>query len=107
MKLRTLVALALAAAFAAPLGAQTQSPGVASSGSSGPGAAAFDSLDKDKDGFVSHYEAKDSEWASRLREFDKDRDGKLSREEFAAMQAGGATGSGGKPDTPAAGKTKF
>jgi hypothetical protein len=107
MKPRALAALAIAAAVAAPLGAQTQSPGVASSGSSGPGAAAFDSLDKDKDGFVSHYEAKDSEWAGRLREFDKDRDGKLSREEFAAMQASGAPAWGGQPETPAAGKTKF
>jgi hypothetical protein len=106
MRSTRLLVFAIAAAFAVPLAAQTSSGGF--TGGTAPGgttaapaagaaaAESFEALDKDKDGFISHYEAKDSAFAQRLREFDKDRDGKLSREEFAALLAALGSGAAGQ-----------
>lgn len=115
MKLRTLIAAAVAAAFALPLSAQTtgdkaasgssadatakpsttQSQSIggssAASGSASAGAsskaadAMFKDLDKNTDGFVSREEAKGSPHEMAFDKFDKNADGKLSESELAAM----------------------
>lgn len=109
MNLKTVIALAIAAAFAAPVAAQTSSgnDGRVTSGTNAPdrpanspksetrGAAAggtaaasgFSALDKNNDGYISRDEARDAAWSSRFAEFDKDNDGRLSHSEFDAMQA--------------------
>src|SRR5262245_21807845 len=110
MRLKTLIAAAIAAAFAWPLaaGAQDKSSGGTSAGgdkaSAGatksdkaPGAASggatkddagaeamFRALDKDKDGYISKEEAKGTPHDKDFAKLDKNGDGKLSREEHAA-----------------------
>src|SRR5439155_16151329 len=83
----------------------TASPGMGSSAN----ATRFDSLDKNRDGFISRDEAKDAaELNTRFSELDKNNDGKLSREEYNALDSGaksarGATGTGsmsGKAGVP-------
>lgn len=105
MNLKTVIALAIAAAFSAPLAAQT-SPGTdkkTDTPKSEAGATAssgFAALDRNNDGYLSRDEARDASWSSRFSELDKDNDGRLSRSEFEAMQAGtGASGAVTSPST--------
>jgi hypothetical protein len=110
MNLKTLMTLAIAAAFSAPVLAQ-QAPGKMDTPASNPqtisgndgskpadrpaaGATAggFASLDRNNDGYLSRHEANDAQWNARFSELDKDNDGRLSQSEFDAMHsAAGAT----------------
>ena len=106
MNLKTIIALAVAAAFAVPAAAQTSSgtdkPSSSAQGSAsdkhkseagGTAPGGFAGMDKNNDGYISRDEAKDVSWSNRFTELDKDNDGRLSRSEFDAMQgAAGATG---------------
>jgi hypothetical protein len=117
MNLKTIIALAIAGAFAMPVAAQTSSGTDKPSGTA-QGAATeapkaetgatasggFAAMDKNNDGYISRDESKDATWENRFSELDKDNDGRLSRSEFDAMQgAAGATGAapGTTPDKPA------
>ena len=122
--LRTLMAIAVAGAFALPLTsvasdnvvAGQASPGTPRSATSGMGRdtgaahrtnptgsgatshrGRFEALDKNHDGYISRDEAKDaSELDTRFSELDANNDGKLSRDEYDAVNASarGATGTG-------------
>ena len=123
MNLKTVIAIAVAGAFAVPLAAQAsaeadrmilaqQATPPVTSGSNAPdrapstpksetGATAtggFAAMDKNNDGHISRDEAKDATWSNRFTELDKDNDNRLSRSEFEAMQAG--TGASGAPGAP-------
>jgi hypothetical protein len=123
MKLKTLLALSVAAAFAAPLavygagdkakseagatpsasqgasGASGASGSAASGGSKSGAQAVFENMDKNKDGFVSKEEAAGTPHEKDFAKLDKNSDGKLSPEEHAAAPAGekAATGGTGAP----------
>ncbi len=112
---KTLIAVAVAGAFALPAAAlasadsdnvvvaQSGGAGDASSSARQPGGTGatsnrtrFDQLDKNHDGYISRDEAKDApELNTRFSELDKNNDGKLSREEYDALDTGarGSTGS--------------
>jgi Ca2+-binding EF-hand superfamily protein len=102
MALKTLVAVAVTAAFAVSPLTQAQSD-KASSGASAGATAPFSSLDKDKDGSISRDEAKGTPLETDFSMLDKDGDGKLSPSEHAAAPAaGGKAGAGAtKPEAPA------
>ena len=108
MELKKVIVLAIAAAFAGPVAAQSGSGTVQPKDSnpaaapkafgggvdrSGGGASAggFASMDRNNDGYISRDEARDAAWSNRFTELDKDNDGRLSRSEFDAMH-GSATG---------------
>ena len=106
MNVKKLVAVCIAAAFAAPVWAQTKPSGAAGApegASAGAGASAsgaekmFQALDKNKDGFVSKEEAKGTPHDKDFATLDKNSDGKLSREEHAAApeHAGDKSGAAG------------
>ena len=94
MKRKTLIAMAVAGAFAAPfavLSADTdktdQPSGTSASGHTSSSSALFERLDK-QDGFVTRDEARDAtELQGRFAELDKDNDGKISRSEIRALDA--------------------
>jgi hypothetical protein len=87
MRLKTLVAVAVTAAFAVSPLTQAQSDKPAA-GATTPGSA----MDKDKDGSISREEAKGTPFEKDFDKLDKDNDGKLSRDEQGAAKAGaGAT----------------
>ena len=90
MRLKTLVAVAVAAAFVVPPLTQAQSD--------------FKNLDKDNDGSISREEAKGTPYEKDFSKLDKDSDGKLSAGEHAAApSAGDKAGAGAtKPEAPAA-----
>jgi hypothetical protein len=102
MRLKTLIAVAVAAAFAVPLLTQAQSD-KASSGAPGattPGSG-MSTLDKDKDGSISREEAKGTPYEKDFSKLDKDGDGKLSpSEQAAAPAAGSGAGAGAGSPTP-------
>ena len=90
MRLRTLVAVAVAAAFAVPLSTLAQS-GKPSSGTSGAPAASSaggSTMDKDKDGSISKEEAKGTPYEKDFSKLDKNSDGKLSQSEIAGAASG-------------------
>jgi hypothetical protein len=100
MRLKTLVAVAVAAAFAVPLStyAQSDKPSSGTSGaapaapSAGGSTAGGGAMDKDKDGSISREEAKGTPLEKDFDKLDKDKDGKLSASEQADAKAGaGAT----------------
>lgn len=102
MNVKTLIAAALAAAFAVPLSTLAEDKkvsGAAAGASSDGGAAAmFKSMDKDKDGSISKAEAKGTPHDKDFSTLDKNSDGKLSAKEHAAAPehaAGGSGASGG------------
>ena len=77
----------------------TASPGMGSSAN----ATRFDSLDKNRDGFISRDEAKDAmELNTRFSELDKNNDGKLSPEEYGALNADARGAAGATAGTTAA-----
>ena len=96
MRLRTLVALAVAAVFAVPFSALAQS-GKPSSGTSAGAPAASgaggSAMDKNKDGSISRDEAKGTPLEKDFAKLDKNGDGKLSQGEVAAASSGAASGS--------------
>ena len=106
MNLKTIIALAVAGAFALPVAAQTSSgtdkPSGAAQGAAsdkhkseagGTAPGGFAGIDKNNDGYISRDEAKDAAWSNRFTELDKDNDNRLSKSEFDALQgAAGATG---------------
>ena len=120
--IKTLIAVAVAGAFALPVVAAASAGGdnivIAQSGGGavdgtmkqpGTGATAdsrFERLDKNHDGFISRDEAKDAaELNTRFSELDTNNDGKLSPEEYGALNAGtrGASGATGMGRTPGKG----
>lgn len=109
MNVKTLVAAAVAAAFAFPLAsyaagdkASSASSGDTKSSSASGGAtksdggaeAMFESMDKNKDGSISKDEAKGTPYDKDFAKLDKNSDGKLSPQEHAAAPAGKASAGG-------------
>ena len=120
MKLKTVMAVVIAAAFAAPVLAQSPgrtttdpkdsnpaappaAPGKADrqagkESAAGATAGGFSAMDRNSDGYISREEARDATWSNRFTELDKDNDNRLSQSEFDALQsATGATGSTNAP----------
>lgn len=100
MKAKKVMALLIAAAFAAPVAAQSGSGTVQPKDSgvdrSGAGATGgFSAMDRNNDGYLSREEARDATWNNRFTELDKDNDGRLSASELEAMQASGGSTTGG------------
>jgi hypothetical protein len=111
MKLRTMIALAVAAGFSmtAYAGGDKSASGASTDKSAAAGASSsgaekmFQALDKNKDGSVSREEAKGTPHDKDFAQLDKNNDGKLSRQEHAAAPehagekaASGGTASGSK-----------
>ena len=95
MIVKSILALAAAAAFAAPLAAQQQTaPDKDREREARIQDKRFAELDRNQDGHLSRDESKDEAWASRFSEIDKDNDERISQSEFEAVQS------------PASGKTK-
>jgi hypothetical protein len=101
MNLKTIIALAIAGAFAMPVAAQTSSgtdKHKSEAGGTAPGG--FAGIDKNSDGYISRDEAKDAAWSNRFTELDKDNDGRLSRSEFDALGTTAAGASGRDASSP-------
>lgn len=109
MTFKTLIAAAVAAAFALPFSASaagdkadkaaSSSDKSAASGATksddGGAEAMFKALDKNNDGFMSKEEVKGTPHDKDFSKLDKNNDGKLSREEHAAApEHSGKAGSG-------------
>ena len=104
MMFKTLIAAAVAAAFALPFSASAagdkadKADKAASSGatkSDGGAEAMFKALDKNKDGFMSKEEVKGTPHDKDFSSLDKNKDGKLSRQEHAAApEHAGKAGTG-------------
>ncbi|HWM42253.1 MAG TPA: hypothetical protein VNP36_07440 [Burkholderiales bacterium] len=107
MNLKTVLALAIAAACAAPVLAQQAGPGpeAKDTNPAAPSAGAtrgdFSAMDRNNDGYISRDEARDAPWSNRFTEMDKDNDSRLSLGEFDAMRQQGAAAAGGSGDKPA------
>ncbi|HVJ12342.1 MAG TPA: EF-hand domain-containing protein [Burkholderiales bacterium] len=98
MKLRTLIAVAVAAGFSASAYAGGDKTSGAAGASSSSGAEKmFQSLDKNKDGSITREEAKGTPHDKDFATLDKNNDGKLSRQEHAAApeHAGEKAAAGG------------
>lgn len=117
MRLKALMAMAVAAAFAVPMAyaagdkAKDASAGTsASQGATGNAGAdaMFKSMDKNNDGFVTREEAKGTPHEKDFVKLDKDSDGKLSPQEHAAApeHAGDKAATGGTAQPKAEGKTE-
>jgi hypothetical protein len=90
MNPKTLIALALAAAFSAPVLGQQPGGATPPKDDAARGATAgggFAAMDRNHDGYISRDEARDATWTSRFSELDKDNDGRISQSEFAALDA--------------------
>jgi hypothetical protein len=108
MTLKTLIGVAVAAAFALPLSA-TAADDKATSGATKPDGGAeamFKALDKNNDGFISKEEAKGTPHDKDFSSLDKNNDGKLTRQEHAAAPehakasaSSGASAPEKKPET--------
>jgi hypothetical protein len=108
MTFKTLIAAAVAAAFALPFSASAagdKADKAASSGdkaassgatkSDGGAEAMFKALDKNNDGFMSKEEVKGTPHDKDFSKLDKNNDGKLSRQEHAAApEHSGKAGAG-------------
>lgn len=82
MRMKILIAASVAAAFAMPFSAGAA--GDKTSSGSSDAEKMFQTLDKNKDGFVTKEEAKGTRYDKDFATLDKNRDGKLSRDEHAA-----------------------
>ena len=93
MRLNTLVAVAVAAAFAVPLSTQAQSdkPSSGTSGATTPESEISSTPDKDRDGSISREEAKGTPYEKDFDKLDKNSDGKLSETGSGAGATGGST----------------
>lgn len=91
MNLKTIVALAIASAFAAPVFAQSAGRGLEAKDtnpaapSAGATASSFAEMDRNKDGYLSRNEVHDAPWNNRFSELDRDNDGRISQSEFEAL----------------------
>jgi hypothetical protein len=119
MQIKRLIAVAVAAIFTASFGAiaADKSSGSTASSSAGSSGAEkmFQSLDKDKDGFLTKEEVKGTPHDKDFSKLDKNNDKKLSREEHAAAPehagdkapaAGGAKGGSTSPESSSAPPSK-
>jgi hypothetical protein len=99
MRLKTLVAVAVAAAFAVPLSTQAQSdkPSGGTSGAATPGSTIMDKDDSIPRDSISREEAKGTPYEKDFDKLDKNRDGKLSLDEIAPRSGAGATGGSTAP----------
>src|SRR5262245_42073587 len=106
MQLKTLMAAAVAAAFAFPVYAagdkaadnaktDKSTSAAGSTKSDGGAEAMFKSLDKNKDGFLTKAEVKGTPHEKDFDKLDKNHDGKLSRQEHAAAPEHAQAASGG------------
>jgi hypothetical protein len=108
MQRKSLIAAALAAAFAFPLAANAGNDKAhaasAGGGNDGGAEAMFKSMDKNGDGFISKDEAKGSPHDAEFAMLDKNGDGKLTRAEHAAApgHVKAAKANSGSKATPAA-----
>jgi len=96
----TLIAITVAAAFAAPASAddKAQKQTAPAGRTASVSAALFDRLDKNKDGFVTRDEARDAtELQGRFAELDTDNDGKISRAEMRALDNERSAAGGDRP----------
>jgi hypothetical protein len=90
MRLKTLVAVAVAAAFAVPLSTHAQDKPSSGTSAGAPAAPSAGGSAMDKD--ISREEAKGTPYEKDFDKLDKNKDGKLSKDEQAAAKAGaGAT----------------
>ena len=106
MQRKSILAAALAVAFAFPLAATAgtdKDKSTSANGANDGGAAAmFKSMDKNGDGFISKEEAAGTPHAKEFAKLDKNADGKLSREEHAAApEHAKAASNADKPATTA------
>jgi EF hand len=105
MNLKTVLALVIASAFAAPVLAQSAGRGVEgkdtgakganpAAPSAGATASSFATMDRNNDGHLSRDEVRDAPWNNRFSELDQDNDSRISQSEFAVLgkAAAGATG---------------
>jgi hypothetical protein len=100
MKLKSMIAMAVAGTFAASFayagGDKASGNKAAPSGASAPSSSApsFSDLDKNRDGSLSRDEAASAPWAKEFSRLDTNHDGKLSKQEYAAFPElkGAATG---------------
>lgn len=93
MRLKRLVAVAVAASFTVALSTYAQSEKPSSGTSAGATAAPSgggSAIDKNKDGSISREEAKGTRLEKDFSKLDKDGDGKLSSSEQAAAPGSGA-----------------
>ena len=100
MRIKRLVAVAVAASFAIPLSTYAQSDKPSSGTSAGAPAAPSaggSAMGKNKDGSISREEAKGTPFEKDFSKLDKDGDGKLSPSEQAAAPGSGAGAGAGTP----------
>ena len=110
--MKQLIAIAVAAAFAIPVQAAgdkakdaSASQGASNTGNKGADAM-FNSLDKNKDGFMTRDEVKGTPHDKDFAKLDKNNDGKISPEEHAAApehaekKAGAGGTAGTEPKAP-------
>jgi hypothetical protein len=100
MRIKRLVAVAVAASFAIPLSTYAQSDKPSSGTSAGAPAAPSaggSAMGKNKDGSISREEAKGTPFEKDFSKLDKDGDGKLSASEQAAAPGPGAGAGAGSP----------
>src|SRR5258706_11827580 len=104
MKLKRMLAMAMAGAFTASLayaeGSRADKARASSLGASST--PMFQELDKNRDGYLSKDEGKGAPWAKDFAKLDTNHDGKLSRQEYAAAPElkGAAIGGSGGSDRP-------
>src|SRR4051794_32592506 len=97
MKLKRVLAIAVAGTFAASLayaeGSRANKARTSSSGATSS-APSFQDLDKNHDGYLSKDESTGAPWAKEFARLDTNHDGKLSRQEYASFPElkGAATG---------------
>ena len=105
MNLKTLMALAISAAFAAPALAQQAGsasepkdsnpaapPAATPSDAAAGASASFSTIDRNADGYISRDEARDEPWTTRFSELDRDNDNRLSEAEYNSLRADSAAG---------------
>jgi hypothetical protein len=103
MRFKTLIAVAVAGAFAVPFAALAQGSGGSTTAPSATSdSASWDKLDRNHDGYLSREELKnDAALSGRFGEMDTNNDGRISKSEFEAAASGsGATTPGSSSSDP-------